>query len=249
MNQAPVADNILAIDIGGSHIKATIIDAQGAFQLNYESVKTPKNPDPAKVMEAIRELVKNFPPYAKVSVGFPGFVDKGVVITAPNLGTGKWYGVNLQSRLEELLSRPVHVMNDADMLGLGLISGHGLEMVITLGTGFGTAMFHHGVLMPHLEIGQHPFSSKNTYDSYIGAKALEKEGAEKWNKRLKRVIAVLQTVFNYDHLYISGGNAEMISFDLDKNITLVSAKQGLRGGASLWVTALPAGEEAVLQEL
>ncbi|UYQ94554.1 ROK family protein [Chitinophaga horti] len=246
MNQSPLAGNILTVDIGGSHIKAAIIDPHGAFVQPYEAVKTPKNPDPARVIDIIRELVKNFPPYAMVSVGFPGFVDKGLVITAPNLGTDKWYGMHLQQRLEELLARPVQVRNDADLLGLGLITGKGLEMVITLGTGFGTALFSNGNLLPHLEIGQHPISSKHTYDTYVGARALEKEGAEKWNKRMKKVISVLQTVFNYDHLYISGGSAEKINFSLDGNITLVSAKDGLKGGVKLWMSA---EKEAVLQEL
>lgn len=249
MNEAPAIANILSVDIGGSHIKAAVIDAYGAFQLDYESVKTPKHPDPAKVVEVILELVKNFPPYARVSVGFPGYIDNGVVITAPNLGTQQWYGVNLRKKLGEALSRPVHVMNDADMQGLGLIQGKGREMVITLGTGFGTALFYGGVLQPHLELGQHPFTSKNTYDTYIGDKALEKEGEEKWNKRLKRVIAVLQTVFNYDHLFISGGNAAKISFDLDKNITLVSNKDGIKGGARLWETIEVPHEEQALRAL
>ncbi|MCK7554306.1 ROK family protein [Chitinophaga sedimenti] len=242
MNQG----NILAIDIGGSHIKASIIDPRGTVRQHYQAVKTPKKPEPGKVIEMIRELVKDFPTFGKVSVGFPGYVDKGVVMTAPNLGTDKWYGTPFRERLETLFGKPVQVLNDADLLGLGLIHGKGREMVVTLGTGFGTALFYNGALQPHLELGQHPFTSKHTYDRYIGAKALAREGAEKWNKRLKKVISVLQTVFNYDHLYISGGNAEEINFALDKNISVVSAKDGMRGGAKLWMTA---EEEVVLQEL
>jgi polyphosphate glucokinase len=75
-------------------------------------------------------------------------------------------------------------------------------MVITLGTGFGTALFLEGNLLPHLEIAHHPVSKDRTYDQYIGDKALDEAGLEKWNRRLKKVIGILKTVFNYDSLYL-----------------------------------------------
>ena len=127
------------------------------------------------------------------------------------------------------------MVTDADMQGLGVAAGQGLEMVITLGTGFGTALLMDCVLLPHLEIGQHPFTRKKTYDQFIGNNAMEDVGPEKWNKRLKNVISVLKTVFNYDHLFISGGNSKKITIDLDKNITLVSNMDGIKGGAKLWL--------------
>jgi polyphosphate glucokinase len=136
--------------------------------------------------------------------------------------------------LSSLLEKPVRVVNDADMQGLGVSSGEGLEMVITLGTGFGSALLMNGGLLPHLEIGQHPFTRKRTYDQYIGNSAFESIGSEKWNKRLRKVLTVLKTTFNYDHLYISGGNAKKITIDLDPNITLVSNMDGIKGGAKLW---------------
>ena len=107
--------------------------------------------------------------------------------------------------------------------------------MITLGTGFGTALLMNGTLLPHLEIGQHPFTRKKTYDQFIGNNALENIGLEKWNKRLHKVINVLKTVFNYDHLFISGGNAKKITISLDKNVTLVSNIDGIKGGAKLWL--------------
>jgi polyphosphate glucokinase len=180
-------------------------------------------------------LTKNFNGFTKVSVGFPGYVRGGTVYTAPNLGTNKWRKIHLSEQLSSLLKKPVRVVNDADLQGLGVASGKGLEMVVTLGTGFGTALLMDGSLLPHLEIGQHPFTRKKTYDQYIGNGALEEVGIEKWNKRLKKVLEVLQTTFNYDHLFISGGNAKKITLSLDKNITLVSNMDGIKGGAKLWV--------------
>jgi polyphosphate glucokinase len=228
-------EKILAIDIGGSRIKGTILDIEGNMLINYQRISTPKFPGPQNVMEGILELTKNFESYTKVSVGFPGYVRKGIVYTAPNLGTSKWKKINLSQQLSDLLKKPVRVVNDADMQGLGVSAGQGLEMVITLGTGFGTALLIDGTLLPHLEIGQHPFTRKKTYDQYIGNIAFEDVGAEKWNRRLAKVLDVLKTVFNYDHLFISGGNSKKITIELDDNITLVSNMDGIRGGAKLWL--------------
>lgn len=120
------------------------------------------------------------------------------------------------------------------MQGLGIASGKGLEMVVTLGTGFGTALLMDGNLLPHLEIAHHPVSKERDYDQYIGEKALEEVGIERWNKRIKKVIDILKTVINYDHLYISGGNSKKITFETDGNITRVSNIDGIKGGAKLW---------------
>ncbi|MEX2232156.1 MAG: ROK family protein [Cyclobacteriaceae bacterium] len=228
-------EKILSIDIGGSRIKGTILDIDGNMLMDYQRISTPKFAGPENVMQGIVELTKNFNRYTKVSVGFPGYVRGGTIYTAPNLGTNKWRKIHLSDELSGILKKPVRVVNDADMQGLGVASGQGLEMVITLGTGFGTALLMNGTLLPHLEIGQHPFTRRKTYDQYIGNNALEDIGPEKWNKRLEKVLAVLKTVFNYDHLFISGGNSKKISIELDKNITLVSNMDGIKGGAKLWL--------------
>ncbi|MEX1238812.1 MAG: ROK family protein, partial [Cyclobacteriaceae bacterium] len=207
----------------------------GNMLMDYQRISTPKFAGPDNVMGGIVELSRNFKNFSKVSVGFPGYVRGGIVYTAPNLGTNKWRKIHLGDQLSTLLKKPVRVVNDADLQGLGVALGKGLEMVITLGTGFGTSLLLDGILLPHLEIGQHPFTRRKTYDQYIGNLALEDIGAEKWNKRLHNVISVLKTVFNYDHLFISGGNAKKITIHLDKNITLVSNIDGIKGGAKLWV--------------
>ncbi len=227
-------ERILSIDIGGSRIKATILDPEGKMLMDYQKIATPITPDPGNVIQAILELTQNFQEYHRVSVGFPGYTRQGIIHTAPNLGTPKWSGVNLTKLLSDVLSKPVRVLNDADMQGMGVVRGEGLEMVITLGTGFGTALFLEGNLLPHLEIAHHPVSKDRTYDQYIGDKALDEAGLEKWNRRLKKVIGILKTVFNYDYLYIGGGNSKKISFEIENNITLVSNIDGIKGGAKVW---------------
>ena len=228
-------EKILSIDIGGSRIKGTILDIEGNMLMDYQRISTPKFAGPENVMQGIVELTRNFNRYTKVSIGFPGYVRAGTVYTAPNLGTNKWRKFKLSDQLSNILKKPVRVVNDADMQGLGVAIGKGLEMVITLGTGFGTALLMDGTLLPHLEIGQHPFTRKKTYDQFIGNNAMEEIGPEKWNKRLQKVITTLKTVFNYDHLFISGGNSKKITSHLDKNITLVSNMDGIKGGAKLWL--------------
>ncbi|WP_448698580.1 ROK family protein [Mucilaginibacter sp. AW1-3] len=234
MKEESSGDKILSIDIGGSHVKATILDHEGSLLMDYEKIETPLLPKPKQLIEVIEQLIKAFPAYDKVSVGFPGYVKNGVIRTAPNLGTDLWAGFDLAKALQKNLGKPTRVVNDADMQGLGVVDGKGFEMVVTLGTGFGTALLSDGYLLPHLEIAHHPITQTKTYDQYIGEKALEKKGEAKWNERVKHVIDILKTVFNYDTLYIGGGNARKINFKLDDNIKLISNRDGIKGGARLW---------------
>jgi polyphosphate glucokinase len=234
MEQPSLGDRILSIDIGGSHVKATTLDQEGNLQMDYQKIVTPPSPSPKQLIETIKQLIKAFPAYDKISVGFPGYVKKGVIFTAPNLGTDAWKNFDLAKALEKELGKPAKVVNDADMQGLGVVDGKGFELVITLGTGFGTALLMDGYLLPHLEMAHHPVTKKKTYDEFIGEKALLKEGDKKWNERLKKVIEILKTVFNYDTLYIGGGNSSKISFKLDNNIKIVSNRDGIKGGARLW---------------
>jgi len=233
--QSVSSPKFLSIDIGGSNIKATILNDKGALQMDYDKIPTPMPATPENVVGAIKKLVKTFGAYDLISVGFPGYVKHGVIITAPNLGTDFWKDFDLSKKLEKELGKPTRVVNDADMQGLGIVSGKGLEMVITLGTGFGTALLVDGQLMPHLELAHHPFAKGKTYDEYVGERALEKEGLVKWNSRMKKVLKVLKTVINYDTLYIGGGNSDKLSFKLDKNMKHVTNQDGIKGGSRLWL--------------
>ncbi|MGI8635255.1 MAG: ROK family protein [Segetibacter sp.] len=226
--------NIPSIDTGGSQVKTTVLNREGALTMDYQRVETPKPASPEKMLQTIKGLTASFPAFDCISAGFPGYVRDGVVITAPNLDTCLWHNVNLRKILSDEFGKPAKVVNDADMQGLGVVNGKGFEMVVTLGTGFGTALLMDGYLLPHLEIAHHPITKKKDYDQYIGEKVMLEIGDKKWNKRVKKVLHILQTVFNYDHLYIGGGNAKKINFDLDSNITIISNKDGIKGGARLW---------------
>ncbi|KVV16173.1 ROK family protein [Flavobacterium sp. TAB 87] len=234
MDHTKTTEKILSIDFGGSHIKTAILNEEGKLLTDFQSIKTPQPATLSASLEAIQTLVKNFKGFDKISVGFPGYIKNGIVLTAPNLDQETWSNVNFSEQLSKLLGKPAKVINDADMLALGVISGSGLEMMVTLGTGFGTAFALDGKLLPHLELAHHPITTKKSYDEYIGDNAYDDVGKKKWNIRLKKIISILKTVFNYDTLYIGGGNAKHINFELDANIKVVTNKDGIDGGAKLW---------------
>ena len=227
-------ERILSIDIGGTGIKACMLDRQGEMREDYRKIATPENAGPENVLHAIMALASQFGDFDAVSVGFPGYVRDGVVYTAPNLDNVSWHGVNLNFLLEQKLGRPSQVVNDADLQGLGFAEGQGLEMVMTLGTGFGTALMLNGVLLPHLELAHLPVTKSKDYDAWIGEAALQKVGEKKWNRRMEKVLQTFRTVINYDKLYISGGNAKKLSVPLLDNEKIVNNREGIRGGARLW---------------
>lgn len=232
------SDNVLSIDIGGTSIKACILNQNGDLLSEFKKVPTPKNSTPEIVIQVISELVPSLQAaFGKISVGFPGYVRCGKVETAPNLAKNKWTNIDLAQQISDLFSKPVRLINDADQQALGIVSGKGFEVVFTVGTGFGTAMVFDGELLPHFELAHLPVTKTKDYDDYIGTGALEKIGKKAWNDRLQRIIEIYKTVFNYDTLYIGGGNSKHISLQLDHNIRLVTNKDGIKGGAKLWQVA------------
>jgi len=223
----------LAVDIGGSGIKAIILDSSGNPQTERTRVETPQPARTEAVIDAIAQLAAEQGEFDRVSVGFPGVVRRGVTETAVNLDP-EWIGFDLETALVQRLGKPVRIINDADMQGMGAVSGKGLELVITLGTGFGSALFLDGKLVPNLEMGHHEFRKGETYEEQLGRAALEDIGSKKWNSRLEKAIAALQHLFNYDYLYIGGGEAKKIAFELPSNAKIISNMSGLLGGIALW---------------
>ena len=225
----------LAIDIGGTGIKAALLDDTGNMIGERQRVPTPAKPvAPDDLLRAIDQAITPLGTFERVSVGFPGYVRDGRILTAPNLGTESLANFDLQSVLAEHLGKPVRVLNDADVQGFGAIEGRGIEMVLTLGTGAGTAIFRDGEVIPHLELAHHPISGNKTYDEYIGNAARRKKGKKTWNKRVAKAIDILREVVRFDHLYIGGGNAKDITFPLSADVTIVPNTDGLTGGIRLW---------------
>jgi polyphosphate glucokinase len=166
----------LAIDIGGTGLKALVLDERGEKVTERVRVETPRPATPEALVAALLALVKPLPDYDRVSVGFPGVVVGGATRSAPNLDPA-WKNFELRESLERRLKRPVRVLNDAGVQGFGVIDGKGVEMVITLGTGMGCALYVDGKYVPNLELAHHPFSGKYTYEEYVGKPCL-REGRQ-----------------------------------------------------------------------
>jgi polyphosphate glucokinase len=242
---AKKAPRTLAVDIGGTGIKAELLDERGRPLTDRARIPTPASATPPQVISIVGKLARTEGKFDRVSVGFPGVTKSGVIYTAPNLGKG-WNNFPLEQKLRRALARPVRVANDADVQGLGSVTGRGVELVITLGTGVGSVIFVDGHRI-HLELGHHPFHKGKTYEDELGHRTLLKKGKKWWNKRLREAIEDLKIAFNYDRLYLGGGNTKYIRFEPPEGVKIVSNEEGLLGGIKLWQdegVAKPAGQAA-----
>lgn len=239
--------NTLSLDIGGTGLKATVLDRAGKMLTDRARIKTTYPMTPTRMVEQLTLLAKPLPAFDRISVGFPGVVRAGIVRSAfkftTKSGAGSavdpklvkaWDQFDLAGALARALGKPTRVINDADLQGLDVASGTGVEVVVTLGTGFGSAVLQDGRLGPHLELSHHPFRHGDDYDTQLGDAARKRLGDKKWNKRVQKAIAQLDELFNFDMLYLGGGNAHVVSGDLGPNVKLIDGNAGLRGGIRLW---------------
>jgi len=214
----------LVVDVGGSGIKATLLNDLGKAVSERLRRDSPASGMPGAVLDVIVSLANELGGYDRVAVGFPGVVINGIAMDAPNLAK-EWQGFNIAESLQARLKKPVRVANDADVQGFGAIAGSGVELVVTLGTGVGTSLFVDGRLAPNLEIGNDKLRNS----------ALQKVGKKRWNKRLIKFIKRLDETFHFTKLYIGGGNSKVVDVGLlPANVTIISNLNGLVGGIALW---------------
>jgi polyphosphate glucokinase len=223
----------LSIDIGGSGIKGMVLDAEARPLNERLRIETPAEAEPDVVFDTIGELVARQPAFDRVSVGFPGIVEFGVARNAPNLD-GDWTDVPLAARVSEITGKPCRAINDADMQGYGAIEGEGVEMMITLGTGMGAAIFTNGHLVPNLELGHHPFRKGQTYEERLGNAERQRIGNRKWSRRVLRALEQMLPIWNPRVLYLGGGNAKKLSVELPDRVRRVDNVTGILGGVRLW---------------
>jgi polyphosphate glucokinase len=237
----------LSIDIGGTGLKASVLTGTGEMERDRVRIDTPYPLAPEKLIHVLTDLVKPLGHYDRVSVGFPGMVREGKILSAPHFVspagpggeptpklTAAWARFDLQAALAASLGKPTKVANDADLQGSAVVDGHGFELVVTLGTGVGTALFYEGRLLPHLEFAHHAFRKDQTYNEALGDAIRKQIGAKKWNRRVAEMIEVLRALTFFDHLYIGGGNSTRVDLKLDKDVTLVDNSAGILGGIKLW---------------
>ena len=194
----------LVFDIGGSGLKATVLDSTGAPLHDRVRVETTYPCPPDKLVGDLVALAKGLPTFDRVSAGFPGVIRAGHVLTAPHFVTKRgpgsatdvalaqqWTGFALAEALGTALGAPTRVANDADVQGAGVVTGVGLELVLTLGTGLGSAVFRDGRLALHLELAHHPAMNGTSYNDYLGTRARRKLNSKRWNRRVRRAIVAL----------------------------------------------------------
>jgi polyphosphate glucokinase len=253
---APRAPLTLAVDIGATGLKASVLDADGAMVADRVKLPTPYPLPPDRLVTVLTKLVGPLPSAQRASVGFPGMVRGGTVLSAPHpssvSGPGSptdphlaklWSRVDLASILTGAFGIPTKVANDADVQGAAVVSGRGLELTITLGTGFGTALFYEGELLPHLEIAHQPFRKGEDYYEQLGEVARKEIGLERWHKRVHKAIANMRAMMFFDHLYIGGGNSRrLIRHGLPDDVTIVDNAAGILGGIRLWEPSRPAAD-------
>lgn len=237
----------LAFDIGGTGLKATTLDRAGGMTADRVRVPTTYPMTPAAMVDALAGLAQQLPAFDRISAGFPGVVRHGVVRSAPHFVTksgpgtavdpklvAAWDRFNLAEALTERLGRPTKAVNDADLQGAAVIEGKGLELVLTLGTGLGSAVYVDGRLGTHLELAHHPFRKGETYNEQVGDAALKRIGHKRWNKRVVQAVATVRNLLLPDHIFIGGGNSSQIKADLGSDVSLVDNSAGLLGGIRLW---------------
>ena len=226
--------NTLCIDIGGTGVKLIVLDPKGIELCDRQRQDTPHPATPESILGVIHGLTSKVPKFDRIAVGFPGVVRNGIIETAANLDT-HWLGINLSAQLEQRLKKPTRVANDADVQGYGCVSGEGVEMVLTLGTGMGSALFLDGQLVPNLELAHHLFKKKKTYEDYVGRAALEDIGKDKWIQRVEKVISTTKYIWNWDFLHLGGGNSKLLKeAELPNDVMLHANKAGVLGGYFLW---------------
>lgn len=241
----------LAIDCGGGGIKATVLDGDGAVAVQPVRAATPYPLPPARLLSVISSLAHQLPPADRVTMGMPGMMRHGVVVSTPHYVckagprtrvlpelVAAWEGFDMQAALTGALGRPVLVLNDAEVHGCGLVTGRGLEMVLTLGTGLGNAIFDDGVLAPHAELSQGPVKWGLTMDDYLGEHERIRLGDAHWSRRVRNVVLAFEPVYRWDRLWIGGGNARRITpatvARLGERVTIAANSAGVRGGQRAW---------------
>jgi polyphosphate glucokinase len=215
--------NVLAIDIGGTHVK---ILATG--QKNPREFPSGPTLTPARMAAGVRQLAGDWK-YDAVAIGYPGIVLHDRPVTEPhNLAPG-WVGFDYR----KAFGRPVRIINDAAMQALGSYRG-GKMLFLGLGTGLGTAMIVDGIIEP-MELAHLPYK-KATYEDYVGQRGLEKLGKKKWRQHVADVVARLAAALEPDDIVLGGGNVRKLK-ELPKGCRMGDNANAFVGGFRLWEEA------------
>lgn len=241
----------LSIDCGGLFLKSCVLDDAGTIHAGPHRMETPYPLSPARFVETMQLIASQYPKAYRATIGMPGMIRNGVVISTPHYMTTagprtridtdlqiQWQGFDIQAAVTDQLGIPTKVLNDAEVHGAGVISGTGYEVVITLGTGLGFAVFHGGKLSPHFELSHGTLRRNTTFDTWIGEPERRRLGNTLWSRRVRVMIEELRPVFHWDRLYVGGGNSHSIMqrdlIKLGDDVVIVPNSAGVAGGVRAW---------------
>lgn len=241
----------LSIDCGGSFIKSCVLDESGTMHATPTRVATPYPLTTEIFLKTLEDISRSLPKAARATVGIPGMIRNGVVVATPHYINEagphtkmspelkeQWWGFDAQAAITERLSIPTKVLNDAEVHAAGVITGTGLEIVATLGTGLGFSVFHGGKLSPHFELSHATVRRNTTYDTWIGDRERRRMGNTFWSRRVRLMVAELRPVFLWDRFYIGGGNSHnILQRDLalmGDDVVIVPNSAGVAGGVRAW---------------
>jgi polyphosphate glucokinase len=241
----------LSVDCGGLYLKSCVLDDSGTMHSKPNRIETPYPLSPTRFIETIAQIASELPKAYRATVGMPGMIRNGVVVATPHYINVRgprtkvdpeleeqWRDFDIQKAISENLQIPTLVLNDAEVHGAGIITGSGYEVVITLGTGLGFAIFYGGKLTPHFEFSHATVRRGTTYDTWIGEQERKRLGNVFWSRRIRQLVEELRPVFKWDRLYIGGGNARLIRpndlMKMGDDVVIVPNTAGVAGGVRAW---------------
>lgn len=204
---------IFGIDVGGSAIKGAPINTEtGVFLKDRYKIETPTPAKPEAMGKAVAELVNHFGWKGRIGVGFPSVVKKGICYSAANIHKS-WIGANIEEIFNEATGCPIKAINDADAAGIAEMrfgAGKGIDkgviLVLTLGTGIGSAIFVDGHLMPNVELGHLEMKGKDAEKrASAGVRQQKKLSWKVWGNRLNDYLRKVDSLINPDLIILGGG--------------------------------------------
>jgi polyphosphate glucokinase len=212
---------VLVVDVGGSHIKLWATGHRKPIKILSGPSMTARD-----MVRDVKKAVRDWS-YDVVSIGYPGVVLHGRIAAEPhNLGGG-WVGFNFSRAFR----RPVIVINDAAMQGLGSYRS-GRMLFLGLGTGLGAAVIADGVVEP-TELAHLPYLKGRTYEDYVGQAGLKRLGKKKWRRHVNDVVTRLRDALEVDDVVVGGGNAKKLK-TLPRGVRRGANANAFLGGVSLW---------------
>lgn len=217
--------HILGIDVGGSGIKGAPVDTEtGQLLAERIRIKTPKNGEPEPIAEVVNQIAQSFNWKAPIGIGFPAPIKGGVAMMAANVSE-KWVGTNADALFTKITGCDCTMINDADAAGVAEMSfgagrgNHGTVIMITLGTGIGTAIFHRGQLLPNTEFGHLEIDGEDAeFRASDAARQRDDLSWKKYAKRLNKFLGTMERLF-WPNLFIIGGG---ISKESEKFLPLLT---------------------------